>query len=472
MLVAPPDRVQDLRELAVGRLGERVEELIDLMVERYRHEISAYAELDTAVLDDEVRATTRRNVVVVLDALGSGRRLGGEDLAELGRLGRRRAEQGFPLEAVLRAYHVGAWVAWSAFVEELGNLDLGSAPDVVSEVLSHAGSLVLDLATQVAGAVADAFMAATREAAVAGERNRHDAVDALLDGSARDAAGASEIARRLSLDPDALYAVMALEACDAGGPPGATPLVEVSVLADVLGCVASFEPVLVHTRGARAIGVYAFQERPPPGVLAAELRRELAGLVELRVPGAAVRGVLGLAEDGVEGIATSYAQASRALAAGRRLALPPEISAYIDLLPHMLLAGSPQILRDLRELVVRPLLPPGGRRAEALVDTLGALLGMPYLSAGEAAFRLGVHRHTLASRAGRIEALTGLKLKEESDRRILELGLLAHALTGAERRSTDLVPAPDGIPQYASGGDSSPGAGGDVDPSRSRVLQE
>src|ERR1700738_3246819 len=58
------------------------------------------------VLADDLRTVTRANLVGMLDVLGGARCAGAEDLSVALFTGRRRAEQGVPLEAALHAFRL------------------------------------------------------------------------------------------------------------------------------------------------------------------------------------------------------------------------------------------------------------------------------------------------------------------------------------------------------------------------------
>ncbi len=429
---APAGTVTELRARVVSRLAQRVDELTERMVARYAQEIPAYAALDDPAVSEEVHETTRRNVVVLLRTLARGAGIEADVLVHLGELGRRRAMQGFPIEAVLRAYHVGTWVAWSAFVEELEQLvqlELGSGSVVVSQVLAGVSGLLFDVASAVARVITDAFMVTTREAAVGDERRRQGIVDELLDGTSRSTAMLGQLVRQVGISLGKSHAAVTIELRRAGSrvaSPSTSSTEASAALAKALGGFDEPGPVLLHTRGPRAIAVYAVDGRSAPAALAKRLEREVGRAVPA---GMKLIGVVGLVEEGMGGIAASYAQTCRALEAAVTLDLPPGIYTYAQLLVDMMLIESPEIIRDLCKIVVDPLRGADAGRTDVIVSTLRALLAARYLTVGDAASQVGVHRHTLSARAQRIETLTGLKLARGSDRRVLELGLAAHDLS-------------------------------------------
>jgi purine catabolism regulator len=128
------------------------------------------------------------------------------------------------------------------------------------------------------------------------------------------------------------------------------------------------------------------------------------------------------------GLGRSLLEARAALDAGSG-----EIASYQDLGSLELLLSLPDAALD--AFVDRVL----GEAADSswLMESLAALLesGCRWT---EAADRLGVHRHTLRYRIGKIEKLTGRSPTEARDRLELWLALRAHELRG--RRELEPVP--------------------------------
>src|ERR687889_8818 len=113
---APWGVEERLAEL-VPSLLDRLEEMTDRMVEILVETEPAYREA-MAGNDPQMRATLRRNLEVgVRGLLSDVPAAYHQSHAEGARaVGRRRAAQGIPLEAVLRAYRLGGQVTWEALL--------------------------------------------------------------------------------------------------------------------------------------------------------------------------------------------------------------------------------------------------------------------------------------------------------------------------------------------------------------------
>jgi len=133
-------------------------------------------------------------------------------------------------------------------------------------------------------------------------------------------------------------------------------------------------------------------------------------------------------------IARSYAEARRALAAGRRMGQTGTISAFADLGIHRLLLRVPEV-SDLRSFAEEVL---GGLAEETRstgIDYL-ATLSVYFRENGSprrAAQQLHVHPNTVSYRVRRVEELTGLSFGRHRDRLMAEVAV--EILEGLEGRS-------------------------------------
>jgi DNA-binding PucR family transcriptional regulator len=133
-------------------------------------------------------------------------------------------------------------------------------------------------------------------------------------------------------------------------------------------------------------------------------------------------------------IARSYAEARRALAAGRRMGQTGTISAFADLGIHRLLLRVPEV-SDLRSFAEEVL---GGLAEETRstgIDYL-ATLSVYFRENGSprrAAQQLHVHPNTVSYRVRRVEELTGLSFGQHRDRLMAEVAV--EILEGLEGRS-------------------------------------
>lgn len=259
------------------------------------------------------------------------------------------------------------------------------------------------------GALALAVEMARRQAVTETEdRFRAEMVESLLSGEMSEAAE-SERAERLGLDPRLNYAGLAAQV--AGQRPG-TLLRRARRL---------FPEALCHPRGESLVLL-----RPVDDASPAALRR-LGQAVVRRLSedtGGQVTLGVGRAYSGLPGLRTSFQEAERALAIGRRLFGPGSASFFGDLGTYRLLLSM-----DLKELEAfyRESL---GRLADydakhggELMRTLAARLERGSLA--ETAEALHVHRNTLLYRMQRIKEIANLDLEDGDVRLTVHLALKA-----------------------------------------------
>lgn len=265
--------------------------------------------------------------------------------------------------------------------------------------------LAIEHAAMVCGLVMGRDLVVT---AAAG-RARHELVEALLLSSDRNDPELDRWARHLGLDPTREHAVLVFDAPSAR--PGAGP--------------APLEPLL--TRGApgtvvatRADEVVAIVPLGGSGSSPADLAR--AGLTSEapRVTGAGVGNPCSRAAD----ISRSYAEARRALAAGRRMGKAGDVSVFADLGIHRLLLRVPEVgdLRAFAEEVLGGIAAEGASAGNDYLTTLAAYFrenGSP----ARAAQQLHVHPNTVGYRIRRIEELTGLSFSVHRDRLMAEVAV-------------------------------------------------
>lgn len=349
----------------------------------------------------DVRASTREHIRRGIEAM-AGVENATHQTAQLWRdTGRRRAQQGIPMELVLNAYTLGTRVLWEALVAR------GTKDAVDEQVLLVAGQRVWS-ALDVQNAV---FIEAYRRESVRLHRRdlqrQQSTLDALVEGR--------------GADPD-----FAAEARDALGITGETGIA--CVVAPYDGSLD--EPLLPsgsdrlerlgitshwHVRGGLYFGLLA-GALPPDAELAQAL-----------VPHATGRVGLARSPEGVGGFATAFQLAARAadtVPRGRRC-----VVAVGERLPEVLLAGSPEVAALLVQETVAPILAQPPHVAETLRQTLAALLEHDG-SAKHAAEALYCHRNTVIYRAKQIEELTGRSLADPRDKLLLTLGLTAAGQPG------------------------------------------
>ncbi|MBN1091315.1 helix-turn-helix domain-containing protein [Blastococcus sp. TML/M2B] len=375
-------------------LLEQLDSMTDRMMDVLSRTEPSYRELIEAS-GEELRGSTRDNLEHGLLALVGAPVADRPALHAAREIGRRRAAQGIPLEAALRAYRLGGQVTWEALLT----------------VSAQAGGRHDTLLLQVAGTVwrtndiecaelAEGYREEQRRLAGVDEETRRRVLDGLLDGRGDDPAFVRTAADLLSMPLDGrLMAVVALPAeDDEPGLDGVGPELLRHGVRSVWG-----------TRSGAQVGVIAL------GALGAnEVRARLQALTT---------GPVGVSApvDGAAMVSSAYRlaeTAARTLPRGTR-----RVVTIDERLPEALLSNSPEISSRLVGQTLGGLLALPQDERDVLLDTLAAFLasdGSPTRAADE----LYCHRNTVMHRLRRIEQVTGRTVADPRARLQWQLALL------------------------------------------------
>jgi GGDEF-like domain/PucR C-terminal helix-turn-helix domain len=212
-------------------------------------------------------------------------------------------------------------------------------------------------------------------------------------------------------------------------------------------CVLAFDLPASHSGAKASARLEIVLSRHAPGTIVAGHADELAAIVPLPADGGAQPGDQEtrlaracLAADGqhqqigavgignpyskVAGIARSYAEARRALSAGRRMGQPGTICRFAELGIHRLLLQVPEVsdLRSFAHDVLGALTEEGQSTGIDYLATLAAYFGESG-SPARAARRLHIHPNTVSYRLRRSEELTGLSFSLHRDRLTAEVAV-------------------------------------------------
>jgi hypothetical protein len=145
---------------------------------------------------EDLRNSVQRNFEVVLLGVAEKRGPTSDELHVRRALGRRRAEQGLPPDALLQAFQVGYRELWEELVREATS----RKNPALSEQLLQGATIMWSWIQTVTNAVADEYHRAARrqEAQIVGTRQRLLEVLVTGDPSTREAA---DLARAAGLDP-------------------------------------------------------------------------------------------------------------------------------------------------------------------------------------------------------------------------------------------------------------------------------
>jgi hypothetical protein len=202
----------------VGHMHRNAEHHVDRAVRRILSRVDGY-ERGEAVERDDLWWSVYRNLEVVLIALAERRALGEDELGVRRELGRRRAQQGMPIDDVMRAFRVGYAVLWEGLSEAAGEL----GPPYAQTLLEHAAHVWMTF-DQVTSAVAEAH----REVVATQHLDRRRRALGFLNGLQQfpdDVETTEKLARSLGLDPNGTLTVAVMATTDR--PPPSAPSVVV-----------------------------------------------------------------------------------------------------------------------------------------------------------------------------------------------------------------------------------------------------
>lgn len=372
-----PEAVQRL----VGAIGHRLPSIAERTARRAIAEIPGYDVLSEA----EVLEGVQRDLALAVQALLEDRPLTDADRATMSTIGDTRAQQGLPLEGMLRVYRVTVDEIFSELWDAVQAEELLTDEVLLwtRKVWSYAGPM-MDLATS-------AYRTREIALALADNDRRTGLVHELLLSSH---ANAEALLTSLGLDP--LQDHVAFRA-RGGGADLLRALKLPGVLTD--GVVVPYEGDLIGLAARR------------PAVNAGELAGATVGVGP---PG------------GVASLPASFALATRTVDTAAAFGLTGVLT-LAELPLHAVARSEGELTDLLRERCIAPVLALGGTAAADVLQTVAAFLDHDR-SADATGEALDVHPNTVRNRLHRYEQLTGLSLRAFDDLVQLRLALLRHQL--------------------------------------------
>lgn len=391
--------------LLVRARAERVEPITERLVASIARENAAYA-MSGVVPEDDLWRSCHDNIERVLDMLVLAVRPDGslasveemEPLFDAARAtGRRRAEQGLPLDDLLRSYRIGGRLIWEDLVER-------ADPPLDAESLRDLGVWLWASVDTSSAEVGRAYRSTEHRLLRADSQRMAALWEGLLGGRAREQSFAQEVSRRTNLPSDSPLLLVLIR--------DTTPDDAAASLAEP---VENFE--LVTAWQARANGDVV-------GLLA------LGGHVDERTVLSALTAVSGV-DGGVSARCTGLADVDLAFEQARvateGLSPGAGLVAYDERLVPALLLSSPRVSRRLVDHWLGPLLDLAEGEGAELLTTLDA-----WVAAGGSTSRTAslvpCHRNTVLNRLARVAHLTGHRLVDQSPPLGLALALEAHQL--------------------------------------------
>ncbi|MEV6108342.1 helix-turn-helix domain-containing protein [Streptomyces sp. NPDC051940] len=317
-------------------------------------------------------------------------------------IGRRRALQGVPLDALLHAFATGWTVLWQQLVDQVA----AYRPDRI-HLMAQASHRMWGIRDRNAGLLTEAYRDTLGDQAVEPVARARTLLVSLLGGTA-DSLEIGGAAAVLGVPRTGRFAVVVTHgrsvphSFDAAG-----------LLRDGLGSRL--------LRAPRADGetLVVLLGRVPLGLVTAAL----AEVPRLR---AGVGPVVG-------GLAELHRAARLAEAALATCTGASGVALWDDRMTAGLVAASPELGGALLAATLGPVLALGEPERDVLLDTLAAWLDCDG-SSQSAGVRLDCHRNTVLNRLRRLEQLTRRRLSRPLDVVELALALDAHRFAGTESR--------------------------------------
>ena len=374
---------QKLASALLSRLPALADELLKRVLEQSdvsREQSEIYGD-DRLVPIDDLRQSLRDNLMFMFSNLGCP---GSHDLAAPRRTGRRRAEQGAPLAAVLSSLQVGFGFAWDTLVVEARQAGIVSDAELVG-IASELWMLTTLYSTELATTYRDAMA----EQVLCQDQARSARVEALLEGRIGDTATVWAAADLLGLPYQGVFVVVAAEVPAVARH--ALPRVESRLLGRGIGSAWRVLPEL------------------QVGIVSLRSQRNLPALMEILRSGAVARVGVSPLYTGLERTSQALHLARIALASSP--AGDPVVTVFDDAPLPVLLVSSPTTSYRVTRTILGPLLDINPDERDMLLNTLAAFFAFQG-SAIEAGKHLYCHPNTVRHRLHRIERQTGRPLND------------------------------------------------------------
>ena len=338
-----------------------------------------------------------------------------EELRRVAQLGILQARSSQSVEPILAAYRMAARVAW----DEILRAWRGHA-DATPEAIMLVANYVFAALDQVAAEVTKTYLHAREQHMQRGTRAHARLFHALISDNFDSELELQRQALAINTPLSAagyVAVVCKLVMGNRDGERGGQALAEVAESLEVRrgGLLLATDPSTLAILW------------PAESVADVESARHFVAELQDQVAqragqlGARVRAGIGGYHPGLHGVARSYLEAQQAFEAGRKLRPDSVMHGHDEVIPQLVLAQNPILAERFVTHSLGRLLDPKVRNREQLLETLEAYLAKG--SVKDAASELGLHRHTVLYRLGKLKELLGGDLDLPATRLRLQLAL-------------------------------------------------
>jgi len=338
-----------------------------------------------------------------------------EELRRVAKLGILQARSSQSVEPILAAYRMAARVAWDEILRAWRG-----HPDATPEAIMLVANYVFAALDQVAAEVTKTYLHAREQHMQRGTRAHARLFHALISDNFDSELELQRQALAINTPLSAagyVAVVCKLVMGNRDGERGGQALAEVAESLEVRrgGLLLATDPSTLAILW------------PAESVADVESARHFVAELQDQVAqragqlGARVRAGIGGYHPGLHGVARSYLEAQQAFEAGRKLRPDSVMHGHDEVIPQLVLAQNPILAERFVTHSLGRLLDPKVRNREQLLETLEAYLAKG--SVKDAASELGLHRHTVLYRLGKLKELLGGDLDLPATRLRLQLAL-------------------------------------------------
>jgi len=311
--------------------------------------------------------------------------------------GRRRAEQGVPLESVLHLFRLGGTLLWEMLLAEARRRSPAELEEFVDGTM-----LLWESIDRISVIMVDSYRTWQAEARRRANRRKESLVGALIGGRGVDPTVSAHSEAELNLPARGRYVVVLVtgEETDEDSLRAAQSCLAVQGMQSVW-----------LSRGDRVVWLVELGPGTPSRV------------AELLTPHMRDRAGMSGVVDGFAELGVGYQLAETALLTQPSGAVG--IAVLDDRLPEALVVSSPQLSQRLAARTLGRILELDAAEREMLLDTLETWFRTER-SAGRTGALLYCHRNTVLNRLRKVELLTGKSLEDDRHQLACRLALMAY----------------------------------------------